>query len=106
MSTNNFLFNFNVKQENNENVNYATPSRRMLSGAIDCTIVLFLRAGFLQALNNSYTLTFFNNFIDEFEKNFGTRTPKGTVEHVEFIMNHPIFIYALIIIFITKYKTH
>jgi uncharacterized RDD family membrane protein YckC len=101
MSTNNFLFNFNVKEENNETVKYATPTRRMISGFIDCFIVLILRAFFLQTLNNSYTINFFNNFIDEFEKNFGTRTPKGTTEHVAFIMNHSIFIYALIIFFVT-----
>jgi uncharacterized RDD family membrane protein YckC len=101
MNTNNFLFNFNVKEENHETVKYATSSRRMFSGSIDCFVVLILRALFLQTLNNSYTINFFNNFIDEFERNFGTRTPKGTVEHIEFIMNHSIFIYALIIIFIT-----
>jgi uncharacterized RDD family membrane protein YckC len=55
----------------------------------------------LQTLNNVYVGEFINDFINEFEQNFGTRTPKGTLEHVEFIMNHSIFIYALIIIFIT-----
>ena len=101
MSTNNFLFNFNVREENNEYTNYATPTKRSFSGIIDCFIVLILRALFLQTLNNVYVGEFINDFINEFEQNFGTRTPKGTVEHVEFIMNHSIFIYALIIIFIT-----
>lgn len=101
MSTNNFLFNFNVREENNEYTNYATPTKRSLSGIIDCFIVLILRACFLQTLNNIYVSEFINNFINEFEQQFGTRTPKGTVEHIEFIMNHSIFIYGLIIIFIT-----
>lgn len=101
MSTNNFLFNFNVREKNNESINYATPTKRSLSAIIDCFIVLILRASFLQSLNNIYVTKFINDFINEFEQKFGTRTPKGTVEHVEFIMNHSIFIYALIIIFIT-----
>jgi uncharacterized RDD family membrane protein YckC len=101
MSTNNFLFNFNIKEENNETVIYATPTKRMISGIIDSFIVLILRALFLQIVINSFAVNIFNNFIEEFEKNFGTRTPKGTTEHVEFIMNHSIFLYGLIIFFIT-----
>jgi uncharacterized RDD family membrane protein YckC len=101
MSTNNFLFNFNIKEENNETLIYATPTKRMISGIIDSFIVLILRALFLQIVINSFAVNIFNNFIEEFEKNFGTRTPKGTTEHVEFIMNHSIFLYGLIIFFIT-----
>ena len=101
MSTNNFLFNFNIKEENNETAIYATPTKRMISGIIDSFIVLILRALFLQIVINSFAINIFNNFIEEFEKNFGTRTPKGTTEHVEFIMNHSIFLYGLILFFIT-----
>ncbi len=101
MSTNNFLFNFNVREKNNEYANYASPTERSISGIIDCFIVLFLRACFLQLLSNFFVENFLNDFINEFENKFGTRTPKGTTEHVEFIMNHSIFFYSIIIIFIT-----
>jgi uncharacterized RDD family membrane protein YckC len=101
MSTNNFLFNFNIREKDNEFTNYATPMKRSISGIIDCFIVLFLRACFLQFMSNFFVENFLNDFIAEFENKFGTRTPKGTTEHVEFIMNHSIFIYSIIIIFIT-----
>ena len=101
MSTNNFLFNFNIINEDIPKKTYASPSRRALAGIIDCFIVLVLRACFLNFLNNKYFLKLINNFINDFEKTFGTRTPKGTAEHIEFIMSHSIFIYALIIIFMT-----
>ena len=101
MSTNNFLFNFNVKTENDVQKIYATSMRRSLAGVVDCILVLFLRAFFLQVLNNIFFQKLLLNFLDDFEKNFGTRVPKGTPEHVQFAMHHSIFIYSLIIIFLT-----
>jgi uncharacterized RDD family membrane protein YckC len=98
MSTNNFLFNFNVKTENDEPKNYATITKKSLAGFIDFFIVLFLRACFLQILNDFYLSKLFYNFLNDFENKFGTREPKGTHEHVSFVLHHPIFIYSLIII--------
>jgi uncharacterized RDD family membrane protein YckC len=60
--------------------------------------VLFLRACFLQILNDFYLSKLFYNFLNDFENKFGTREPKGTHEHVGFVLHHPIFIYSLIII--------
>ena len=101
MSTNNFLFNFNVKNEDAVQQVYATSTKRTLAGIIDCFIVLFLRAFFLQALNNIFFQKLIYKFLNDFEATFGTRQPKGTTEHVQFVMNHSIFIYALIMIFLT-----
>ncbi len=101
MSTNNFLFNFNVKAENDEQKNYAKATSKSLAGLIDFFIVLFLRACFLQILNDFYLSKLFYNFLNDFEKTFGTREPKGTNEHINFIMHHDIFIYSLILIFLT-----
>jgi len=103
MSTNNFIFNFNIKEENISKQIYASPTKRAFAGIVDSLIVLILRACFLNFLNNQYVLNIINNFISDFEKTFGTRTPKGTPEHIEFIMHHSIFIYALIIIFIVVF---
>lgn len=88
MSTNNFLFNFNVKNENVDQQVYATATKRSLAGIIDCFIVLLLRAFFLQALNNIFFQKLIYKFLNDFEATFGTREPKGTAEHVQFVMNH------------------
>lgn len=101
MSTNNFLFNFNVKNEDVDQHVYATSTKRSFAGLIDCFIVLFLRAFFLQVLNNIFFQDLIYKFLNDFEANFGTREPKGTHEHVQFVMNHSIFIYTIIIIFLT-----
>jgi uncharacterized RDD family membrane protein YckC len=98
MSTNNFLFNFNVKAENDEQKNYAKATSKSLAGFIDFFIVLFLRACFLQILNDFYLSKLLYNFLNDFEKTFGTREPKGNNEHINFIMHHEIFIYSLILI--------
>jgi uncharacterized RDD family membrane protein YckC len=101
MSTNNFLFNFNVKNDDYEQKNYAKSTRRSFASLIDFFIVLFLRASFLQILNDFYFSKLIYNFLNDFEKHFGTREPKGTQEHISFIMHHSIFTYSLIFIFIT-----
>jgi uncharacterized RDD family membrane protein YckC len=101
MSTNNFLFNFSVKNEDVTQQVYATSTRRSLAVAIDCIIVLFLRAFFLQIINNIFFQKLIYKFLNDFEANFGTREPKGTPEHVQFVMHHSIFIYTIILIFLT-----
>ena len=101
MSTNNFLFNFNVKNEDDVQRVYATSTKRSFAGLIDCFIVLFLRAFFLQVLYNIFFQELIYKFLNDFEANFGTREPKGTPEHVQFSMHHSIFIYAIILIFLT-----
>ena len=101
MSTNNFLFNFNVKNEDVVQQIYATSTKRSFAGAIDCFIVLFLRAFFLQVVNNIFFQKLIYKFLNDFEETFGTREPKGTPEHVQFVMHHSIFIYAIMLIFLT-----
>ncbi|MFM7558308.1 MAG: RDD family protein [Alphaproteobacteria bacterium] len=103
MSTNSFLFNFSKNKnsiEDNE-IQYATPFKRSLSSSIDILIVMFIRGILLQLIGNFFFINTVQNFYSDFELKFGTKTPKGTPEHMEFIYSHPVFLQGIgILVFI------
>lgn len=93
MNTNSFLFNFSNDKnsiEDNE-IQYASPFKRSLSSTIDILIVMFIRGILLQLIGNFFFINTVKNFYTDFELKFGTKTPKGTPEHMEFIYSHTIF---------------
>jgi len=103
MSTNSFLFNFSKDKnsaEDNE-IEYATPFKRSLSSAIDILIVMLIRGFFLQIIGNIFFINTVQNFYLEFEQKFGTKTPKSTPEHLEFIYSHQVFFQGLTLIALT-----
>lgn len=103
MSTNSFLFNFSKNKNTNDDdfTNYASPFKRSLSSAIDILIVMIIRGIVLQLIGNVFFIKTIHNFYSEFESKFGTKTPKGTPEHMEFIYSHSIFFQGIsILVFI------
>lgn len=103
MNTNSFLFNFSKDKNSIEDnqIQYASPFKRSLSSTIDILIVMIIRGLILQLIGNFFFINTIQNFYSEFESKFGTKTPKGTPEHMEFIYSHPIFSQGIaILIFI------
>lgn len=97
---NNFIFNFCQKKPDDINI-YPSPYKRSLCGMIDLMLVMFLRGVFLQAVHTFWFQEKILNFLNDFEQKFGTRTPKGTPEHIEFIQNHEFIYHSFILILIT-----
>lgn len=87
------IFNLAKKPEDKK---YATSTRRSVAAAIDVWIVLFIRIFTMEILGIFWMNQAIANFLVEFQDKFGTETIKNTPEHVNFIINHHIFIYALI----------
>ncbi|NBX52276.1 MAG: hypothetical protein EBT63_01310 [Proteobacteria bacterium] len=101
MSTNNFIFNFAVEAPNNHEKKYASYTRRTIATLIDVHIVLIIRAIFIQIVFSTFFYKIVNDFISDLDIKFGTRTPKNTPEHISFLINHPIFIYTILLVLTT-----
>ncbi|MFM7702462.1 MAG: hypothetical protein ACKO6C_03270, partial [Alphaproteobacteria bacterium] len=62
---------------------------------------MFIRGILLQLIGNFFFINTVQNFYSDFELKFGTKTPKGTPEHMEFIYSHPVFLQGIgILVFI------
>ncbi len=79
-----------------EEEKYASSFRRSSAAMIDMWIVLFLRIIVMQVLGRLWINQEIINFMEEFSQRFGTETPKNVPEHIDFIIHHRIFVYALI----------
>ncbi|MBM3590096.1 MAG: RDD family protein [Alphaproteobacteria bacterium] len=101
MSTNNFIFNFAVEVSNDDQKKYASLTRRTTATLIDVHITLIIRAIFMQIVFSTFFYRIVNDFINDLDTKFGTRTPKNTPEHISFLINHPIFIYTILFVLTT-----
>lgn len=86
----------NFLKKNPEDQRYASSFRRSAAAGIDIGIVLFLRIFTMQLLGALWMNKVIINFLAEFNAHFGTESIKNTPEHIDFVMHHPIFIYAII----------
>ena len=103
MSTNSFLFDFskNKNSDKDDSTQYASVFKRSLSSTIDILIVMMIRGLALQLIGNIFFLNTVQDFYLDFEEKFGTKTPKATPEHMEFIYSHPVFLQGIsILVFI------
>lgn len=99
MSTNNFLFNFNKINSKNSSseLKVASVFKRGLAGIIDIHITVILMAIYLEIIFRSFYINKYYDFIVKFEETFGTKTPKNTPDHLEFIFHHEIFLWTIIV---------
>jgi uncharacterized RDD family membrane protein YckC len=84
-----------------ENQKYAGTSRRGTAAMIDIWIVLFLRIAVMQLMGILWINRQLVSFMEEFKATFGTEEVKNVPEHLNFVINHPIFLSALFFYFIT-----
>jgi uncharacterized RDD family membrane protein YckC len=102
MSTNNFLFNFNQNNlQLDSDYPIASVFKRGIAGIIDIHITIILMAIYLEISFRNYYFQKYNNFFEDFYQKFGTKTPKNTPEHLDFIFNHDIFFWTIFIIITT-----
>ena len=94
MNINNFFKK--TSDKNSETEIYASSFRRGTAAAIDIWLVLFLRVAVMQFLGIVWMNKAITNFMLEFIEHFGTETIKNTPTHIDFIIHHRIFFYALI----------
>ncbi len=78
-----------------EDEKYASSFRRSVAAGIDIWIVLFMRIATMQILGILWINRAVMEFMGEFKDQFGTESIKNTPEHIDFIIHHRIFIYAL-----------
>lgn len=86
----------NIFKKDVEDKKYANAYRRSLAAGIDIWIVLFMRVFVMQLLGILWINQAVMNFMEEFRETFGTEVIKNTPEHIDFVIHHRIFIYALI----------
>jgi uncharacterized RDD family membrane protein YckC len=84
-----------TSEKNSEIEIYASSFRRGTAAGIDIWLVLFLRVAIMQFLGAVWMNKAITNFMLEFIEHFGTETIKNTPTHIEFIIHHRIFFYAL-----------
>jgi uncharacterized RDD family membrane protein YckC len=103
MSTNNFLFNFNQNKTSQLDSDYPIASvfKRGIATIIDIHITIILMAIYLEISFRNYYFQKYNVFFEDFYQKFGTKTPKNTPEHLDFIFNHNIFYWTIFIIITT-----
>lgn len=75
---------------------YASSFRRSTAASIDIWIVLFIRVIIMQILGTIWLNPQVQNFMIDFEAEFGTKIIKDTTEHIDFVIHHKVFIYALL----------
>lgn len=85
----------NIFKKAPANEKYVGPFRRSAAATIDLWIVLILRVIVMQILGTIWLNQAISNFLEDFKNQFGTETVKNTPEHIDFIIHHRIFIYAL-----------
>lgn len=81
-----------------ERKKYASPFKRSFSSAIDMGLVLILRIIAVQTCGSLWYNKQMNRFINDFQEQFGTSTPKSTHTHVDYILGHPFVTHTLILI--------
>lgn len=90
----------NIFKKKTTDEKYVGASKRGLAVTIDVWIVLTLRIIVIQTLGKIWMEPQLVKFFKEFSDTFGTETVKDTPEHINFIINHSIFIHALVFYFI------
>lgn len=83
-----------------EETKYAGSSRRSSAAMIDMWIVLTLRVIVMQILGTLWLNYEIVKFMDAFKEKFGTESVKNTREHIDFVLQSPIFYYSLFFYFI------
>lgn len=104
MNTNNFLFNFSNHKKisvDESNLKIASIFKRGLAGIIDIHITVVLMAIYLQISFKLFFLQKYQDFFENFYQTFGTRAPKNTPDHLNFIFNHQIFYLTIFLIIST-----
>ncbi|OFW79951.1 MAG: hypothetical protein A2887_01890 [Alphaproteobacteria bacterium RIFCSPLOWO2_01_FULL_40_26] len=94
------IFNTTIFNPTKSNEKYASSFRRSTAASIDISIVLFLRIIAMQILGAIWMNNAIIEFIQEFREKFGTETMKNTPEHIDFVVHHRVFVYALTFYFL------
>jgi uncharacterized RDD family membrane protein YckC len=83
-------------ENSSSTIYYAKSFPRLIAAAIDGVIVLIIRCLTIFIIDNTYLKSQLTLFIEDFEKKFGTYTPKNTAEHISYILHHQFFIITLL----------
>ncbi len=75
---------------------YSGSFKRTTAASIDAIIVLLLRIIVMQSLALIWINKSLQNFATDFYNHFGTESIKNTPEHIDFIVHHRMFYYAII----------
>ncbi len=75
---------------------YSGSFKRTTAASIDAIIVLILRILTMQSLALVWINKSLANFAADFSNHFGTEAIKNTPEHINFIIHHRMFYYAII----------
>ena len=75
---------------------YASSFKRTAAATIDIWLVLFMRVIVMQFLGTTWLNPAVTKFMLDFEQEFGTKAIKDTREHIDFIIAHEVFTYAII----------
>lgn len=98
MNTNRFIFESSKKSAHKNSKRKSGNFRRSMAAAFDSFILLFVRGLVLQIYGKIYFIAELIKFGEDFQREFGTETPKLVPSHTQFIIHHPISIAVLVAI--------
>lgn len=82
--------------KNDDDIIYASSSRRAFASVIDSLIVLIVRLIAVQLITVIYLQEMWKDFFEEFYEKFGTQSIKRVPEHLNYLTNHPVFMVSLL----------
>lgn len=85
-----------IKKFFTSNEIYASSTRRGAAAMIDIWIVLFLRVIVMQLIGSLWLNDKMKDFMQEFQQTFNSDFDKANPQHIDFVLHHPMFYYALI----------
>lgn len=94
------IFQSKSQQQEAKPQSYVGTFKRSTASFIDVTIVFFLRAFAMQIMGYLWLNEQILRYAQDFQNRFGTESMKNTKPHVEFLLNHQIFIHGIIFYFI------
>lgn len=86
----------NTNNDENSQIKYASFFQRSIATGVDVLIVVFIRFLIMATLGELWLKHEILKFQDEFATKFGGDFFKESPEHIQFFMNHKLFIYTII----------